>query len=48
MKTKNTQGIYGINANKKTLHTRKRKSSKRTPKRTTAFKPGADLSKKIG
>jgi len=48
MKTKTTQGIYGLNANKNSLHTRKRKSSKRTPKRTTAFKPGADLSKTIG
>ena len=48
MKQKTTQGIYGINANKNSLHTRKRKSSKRPLKRTTAFKPGADLSKQIG
>ena len=45
---KTTEGIYGIDANKKTLQARKRKSSKRTPKQTTAFKPGADLSKLIG
>ncbi len=48
MKQKTTQGIYGINVNRKTLQIRKRKSSKRPLKRTTAFKPGADLSKQIG
>ena len=48
MKQKATQGIYGINANKKTLQIRKRKSSKKPLKRTTSFKPGADLSKQIG
>ena len=48
MKQKTIEGINGIDANKKTLQTRKRKPAKKTPKQTTAFKPGADLSKLIG
>jgi hypothetical protein len=47
MDKKNTQGIYGINASKNTLQSRTKQTTK-TPKKKKTFKPGAELSKKVG
>ena len=48
MNSKDTQGIYGINANKNSLHTRKRRSTNNRSQSGKKWRTGADLSKKVG
>jgi len=48
MKKSNTQGIYGINANRNTLQTRKRNSNNNRSQSGKKWRTGADLSKKVG
>ena len=48
MNSKDAQGIYGINAKKNSLHTRKRKSNNNRSQSGKKWRTGADLSKKVG